>query len=246
MPSSKLLTPSYYKRILLKLSGEILSTETSSLLQLTACQDIAKSIKSIHETGIDLAIVIGGGNIFRGSELKSLHVNQTAADMTGMLATLINGTILQDFLKQIGCPSKILSALDCPKIAESYSLNATEKAFSSKEVIIFVGGTGNPYFTTDTAAALRASEIKADILIKATKVDGVYSKDPLKYREALIYKTVTYSQMLREKLEIMDATAVTLCQSNKIPIRVINMKKLKENPIEFLGETNLGTLINSD
>lgn len=242
MPKEKLP----YRRVLLKLSGETLSEGQPFGINPHACQTLAQSIKTLHDKGLEIGIVIGGGNIFRGTNLLSIGIERSAADMMGMLATLINGTTLQQSLENIGCPAKVLSALECPKVAESYTWHAANEALSSGKVTIFVGGTGNPYFTTDTAAALRASEIHADILLKATKVDGVYSHDPLKHPDAVKYATLSYSQMLADKLEIMDATSVALCRSNRIPILVFNMHKLKENPADILSERHLGTLISGE
>jgi len=238
---------SSYKRILLKLSGEILADGQTFGVSTQACHILAESIKSLHDSGVEIGIVIGGGNIFRGTHLQSIGISRSPADLMGMLATLINGTILQEALKAIDCPAKVLSALDCPKVAESYTWRAAINSLASGHVTIFVGGTGNPYFTTDTAAALRASEIEADILLKATKVDGVFSKDPLKYPDAVKYSTLNYSQMLAEKLEVMDATAIALCRSNKIPILVFNMQQLKAGNVkEILSHKHLGTYIDGD
>lgn len=246
MPLSQPIAKKSYKRILLKLSGEMLTEGQSFGIHPNACQGLAKSIKALHDTGVEIGIVIGGGNIFRGTNLQSMGIARSPADMMGMLATLINGTILQESLENIGCKAKVLTALECPKIAESYTWRAAMHSLDSGVVTIFVGGTGNPYFTTDTAAALRASEIRADILLKATKVDGIYSKDPLKHSDAIKYKTLSYSQMLAEKLEIMDATAVALCRSNHIPILVFNMQKLKENTSDLLSQHDFGTLVSGE
>jgi uridylate kinase len=235
-----------YKRILLKLSGEMLMGGQAFGVNSQACQDLAKAVKTLSSNGIELGLVIGGGNIFRGINLKE-GMNRTPADQMGMLATLMNGIALQQALKDAGCPSRLLSALDCPKIAESYTWRKAMEYLSNGEALIFVGGTGNPYFTTDTAAALRASEINADILLKATKVDGIYSEDPLKNANAVKYDTLSYSQVLAQKLEVMDATAIALCRSNAIPIFVFNMRLLKENDIaDLLFEQKRGTIVNGN
>lgn len=236
-----------YKRILLKLSGEILLGEQSFGLNLEACRAIAKTIKDIRESGLEVAIVIGGGNIFRGINLKAMGMQRTPADQMGMLATLINGIGLQQALEASGCPSKMMTALECPRVAETYNWSKAQEYLSDGQTLIFVGGTGNPYFTTDTAAALRASEIEADIFLKATKVDGIFDKDPLKHPKAKKYDTLTYSQYLAEKLEVMDATSVALCMSSKIPILVFNMQLLEQGKIaEVLKNPHLGTILKGD
>lgn len=207
------------------------------------CQEIAQAIKEMRGGGLEVGIVIGGGNIFRGVDLKEIGMERTPADQIGMLATLINGISLQQALKAIHCDALVMSALECPRIAESYNWHKAMEALASGKVVIFVGGTGNPYFTTDTAAALRASEIHADILLKATKVDGIYNKDPLKYSDAVKYDRMNYSQVLAEKLEVMDATAIALCMNNKIPILVFNMKLLVKHQIISVLAENKGTLV---
>lgn len=236
-----------YKRILLKLSGEMLMQGQAFGINTEACQALAQSIKNLQATGIEIGIVIGGGNIFRGTHLEAIGIARSPADQMGMLATLINGVALQEALESIDCKAKVLTALDCPKVAESYTWRSAMQALTSKTVVIFVGGTGNPYFTTDTAAALRASEIHADALLKATKVDGIYSKDPLKHPDAVKYSSLSYSQMLAEKLEVMDATAIALCRSNHIPILVFDMQKLKsQNISELLSQQNFGSLVSGE
>lgn len=235
-----------YKRILLKLSGEMLMEGQPFGVNPIACQILAKSIKALHDKNLEIGIVIGGGNIFRGNNLEAIGIERSPADVMGMLATLINGTVLEEALKSVGCPAILLSALDCPKVAESYTWRSATQALNDGKVAIFVGGTGNPYFTTDTAAALRASEIKADVLLKATKVDGVYSKDPLKHPDAFKYTTMNYSQILADKLEFMDATAVALCRSNNIPILVFNMHILRDHPEDIIMKKHHGTFISGD
>lgn len=212
-----------------------------------ACRLVAYAIKNLRDTGIDVGIVIGGGNIFRGASLNSLGMARTPADQIGMLATLINGLALQQTLESVGCPTRVLSALECPRIAETYSWTLAKEYFMQRKAIIFVGGTGNPYFTTDTAAAMRGCEIQADIFLKATKVDGIYNKDPLKHSDAIQYSEMTYAQILAEKLEVMDATAVALCQRNRLPILVFNMQQLiNQNLIEILRHKGQGTLVKGE
>ena len=235
-----------YKRILLKLSGESLAGPERSGLNPNSTKNLCQAIKSLHDSGTEIGIVIGGGNIFRGINAKELGLPRTPADQMGMLATLINGITLQNTLNSIGCNAKLMSALECPRVAEAYNWQKALDYLSKGDVVIFVGGTGNPYFTTDTAAALRASEIHAEALLKATKVDGVYNKDPKKYPDAKKYEQLTYAQFLAEKLEVMDATAIALCMSNKIPVLVFNMDKLVVGKAtEILTQKNSGTLITS-
>lgn len=235
------------KRILLKLSGETLMGAEPFGINHEACQAIAKPLKEMQDQGLQVGIVIGGGNIFRGINLKSMGLERTPADLMGMLSTLINGIALQQALNSMGCKAKIMTALDCPKVAESYHWHKAIEYLSNGYLLIFVGGTGNPYFTTDTAAALRASEIHADIFLKATKVDGIYNKDPKKFPDATKYETMNYSQILAEKLEVMDATAIALCRSNHIPILVFNMHLLGKKTInDILSHPKNGTLVKGD
>lgn len=233
-----------YQRVLLKLSGETLMGSQPFGIHQEACMQIAHSLSFFHEAGIELGVVIGGGNIFRGMDLKSSGMPRTPADHMGMLATLFNGIALQQALMSKEVPVCIMSALECPKVAEPYNWTKALQYLKEGKVVIFVGGTGNPYFTTDTAAALRASEIEADVLLKATKVDGIYNKDPLKFPDAVKYETISYSQILAEKLQVMDATAVALCRSNQIPIFVFNMQRIMHEPLEdVLTQVQRGTWV---
>lgn len=234
-----------YKRILLKLSGETLVGKEGFGIDQEACLLLANSIKAIRETGVQLGIVIGGGNIFRGINLKNLGMERNAADQMGMLATLMNGIALQKSLEKVGCPAVLMSALECPKVAENYT-SRNAKKYLLYQVVIFVGGTGNPYFTTDTAAALRAAEINADILLKATKVDGVFDKDPKKFASAKKYDTLTYSQFLAQKLEVMDATSIALCMSSNIPVFVFHMNLLQKGVLSALETHTEGTFIKGE
>lgn len=211
-----------YKRILLKLSGEALMGEQRYGVDPAACHKIAVSVQELTQLGVQAGVVIGGGNIFRGVQATEAGMQRTPADHIGMLATLINGIALQQAFERIGCESRIMSAITCDVMAESYSWKNALKYLEQGIVLIFVGGTGNPYFTTDSAAALRALEIGAEILMKATKVDGIYNKDPALYPDASKFDKITYSEVLG-KLHVMDATAVALCQENGLPIRVFNM-----------------------
>lgn len=234
-----------YKRLLLKLSGEMLLGPGQSFgIDSKGCEYLASIVNEIHLHGYELAIVIGGGNIFRGIHLNESGIERTPADQMGMLATLMNGIALQQALQAINCKAKVMSALECPKVAETYNWRHALEALDAQEVLIFVGGTGSPYFTTDTAAALRASEIKADILLKATKVDGVYSDDPKTHPEAKRYQEISYTKFLSEKLKVMDATAIALCMTNKIPVLVFNMEQLgKHSVANLLQDRTKATLI---
>lgn len=233
------------KRILLKLSGETIMGQQGFGIDIDNVQKLAVALKEISNEGIQLAIVIGGGNIFRGINLKALGMERTPADQMGMLATLINGIALQQALSKIDCPCVLMSALECPRVAESYNWNRANEYLSTGHILIFAGGTGNPYFTTDSAAALRGCEIQADILLKATKVNGVYNQDPFKYPDAKKYSHLSYSQYLAEKLEVMDATSIALCMNKGLPIFVFNMQMIgKESIKKILSNSENGTLIN--
>lgn len=234
-----------HQRILIKISGEMLLGSKSFGLEESACLKVAEAFKEMRNSGHQVACVVGGGNIFRGLSLSKLGMERTPADQMGMLATLMNGVALWQALQGIGAPAKLMSALECPRVAETYNWFKAQEYLAAGEIVIFVGGTGSPYFTTDTAAALRASEIKADILLKATKVNGVYAKDPLKHPEAKRYEEITYSKYLADNLGVMDATAVALCMTNKVPIFVFSMAELGKISINSLlsERAKHGTLI---
>jgi uridylate kinase len=233
-----------FRRILLKLSGETLMGSQPFGIYQEACLQVANYLSFFYHAGIQLGVVIGGGNIFRGMDLRMTGMPRTPADHMGMLATLLNGLALQEALMLREVPVCLMSALECPKVAEPYNWTKALQYLEEGSIVIFVGGTGNPYFTTDTAAALRASEIDADVLLKATKVDGIYNKDPLKYPDAVKYDTISYSQILAEKLQVMDATAIALCRSSQIPILVFNMRRLTEEPLEeVLTQIQKGTWV---
>ncbi len=214
---------SIYKRVLLKLSGESLKGESPSGIDHKACQQIAKEICEVYEIGVQMGIVIGGGNIFRGSQAKEFGFARTPADHIGMLSTTINGLLLSQTLESLGCKTRVMSALHFDGIVDVYHWNQAMLYLEKGVIVVFVGGTGNPYFTTDTAAAMRGSEIAAEVLLKATKVDGIYNKDPMQYADAEKYDTLTYAQALTEDLKVMDAAAIALCRENHIPIHVFNV-----------------------
>ena len=203
---------------------------------------IARQVKDAQKTGVQIAIVIGGGNIFRGLKAASSGMERSAADYMGMLATMLNGLALQDALEKTGVQTRVLTAIEMRQLAELYIRRRAVRHLEKGRVVIFVCGTGNPYFTTDTAAALRATEIGADLLLKATKVDGVYSKDPVKYKSAKKFEKLEYLEVLKKKLKVMDATAVSLCMENNIPIMVFNINK-KGNIKKAVAGNKIGTSI---
>lgn len=213
---------SLYRRVLLKLSGEALMGVQTFGVERLACERIAQSIKEIHLLGLEIGVVVGGGNIFRGAQATEFGFSRTPADHIGMLATTINGLVLQQSLAALGIESRIMSALG-DAVVEKYVWSQALHYLKKGIIVIFVGGTGNPYFTTDTAAALRASEMGSEILLKATKVDGVYDADPKKNPSAVKYTTLSYTEALVKQLNVMDAAAIALCRENRIPIYVFNL-----------------------
>jgi uridylate kinase len=229
-----------YRRILLKFSGESLMGNQHFGIDPGACQHIASHVHSLCKKGVQVGIVIGGGNIFRGAHAKGME--RTPADHIGMLATLINGISLQQAFEKIGCESRIMSAISCDVMAESYSWKNALDYLARGIVIIFIGGTGNPYFTTDSAAALRALEIQAEVLFKATKVDGIYDKDPMQHKDAKKFERITYDEVLSQDLKIMDPTAIALCRENRLPIRVFDMFSDKALDMAVQNES-VGTLV---
>jgi len=231
-----------YKRILLKLSGEVLIGEGEYGIDPAAIQKIAKEIKEVKNLGVEVAIVIGGGNIFRGMAASAKGMDRASADDMGMLATVINGIALQDALEKINVHTRIQTAIEMREVAEPYIRRRAIRHLEKGRVVIFAGGTGNPYFTTDTAASLRAMEIGADIILKATKVDGVYDADPLLHKGAHRYEELTYLDVLKRQLHVMDATAISLCMDHKIPIIVFNLKKKGNVKRVVLGE-KVGTKV---
>jgi uridylate kinase len=231
-----------YKRMLLKLSGEALMGEQEFGISANAIKIYANQIKEIHDMGIELAIVIGGGNIFRGLSGADQGVDRVTGDHMGMLATVINSLALQNAIEKLGIPTRVQTALDMPKIAEPFIKRKAIRHLEKGRVVIFGAGTGNPYFTTDTAAALRAIEINADVVAKATKVDGIYDKDPMKYEDAIRYEKVTYGEVLTKNLRVMDATAISLCRENNLPILVFNLLE-EGNMKKVITGQNIGTTV---
>jgi uridylate kinase len=213
-----------YRRILLKLSGEALMGEQTYGVDPVVADRIATDIAEIQSLGVEASIVIGGGNIFRGLAASARGMDRSTADYMGMLATVINALALQDALEKHDVPTRVLTAIEMRSVAEPFIRRRAIRHLEKGRVVVFAAGTGNPYFTTDTAAALRAMEIKAEVILKGTKVDGIYTADPVKDPSATRYERVTYLQVLQERLQVMDATAVTLCMDNKLPIVVFNLK----------------------
>jgi len=234
-----------YKRIVLKLSGEALQGKNTHGIDQPVLFSICRQIKEIRNLNVDVAIVLGGGNIFRGQEniaSRGLDMDRPVADYMGMLATIINGLALQDVLEKMQMPTRVMTAIEMQRIAEPYIRRRATRHLEKGRIVIFVAGTGNPYFTTDTTAALRAMEIHADAILKATKVDGVYSADPLKVKNARRFTHLEYIDVLKKGLKVMDATAISLCMDNKLPIVVFNLNKAGNIKRVVLGE-EIGTII---
>lgn len=234
-----------YKRVVLKLSGEALQGAHRHGIDQKTLFSIATQIKEIKELGIEVALVLGGGNIFRGQEnveAKGLDMDRSVADYMGMLATVINGMALQDALEKIGVPTRIMTAIEIRQVAESYIRRRAMRHLEKGRVVIFVAGTGNPYFTTDTTAALRAKEINAQVVLKATKVDGVYAADPFKVKGAKRFSELKYIDVVRKGLRVIDSTAVTLCMENKLPIIIFDMTK-EGNIRKVVTGEKIGTVI---
>ena len=231
-----------YKRILLKISGELLSGTQEFGLSPMALEELAKKIKDVHSRGIEIGIVIGGGNIFRGISVSAKGMDRVAADYLGMMATIMNSVALQSELEKLGCNTRVMSALSITQLAEPYIRRRATRHLEKKRIVIFAGGTGNPYFTTDTAAVLRGIEINSDIIIKGTKVDGVYSADPVKYDNALKYDKLSFKEAIDKELKVMDLTAFTLCKENNLPIAVLNIND-DSSLIDLIENKKVGTII---
>ncbi len=233
-----------YKRVLLKLSGESLCGESSHGIKPDALSSIGAEIKLAYDQGLQMGIVVGGGNIWRG-EQRGEAIGRVTADYMGMLATLINALALQDALEQIGVPTRVQTAVEINKLAESYIRRRAIRHLEKGRVVIFAGGTGNPYFTTDTAAALRAVEIEAEVVLKATKVDGVYSADPKKDKTAKKFERLTFMDSIKQRLKVMDTTALTLCMENQMPVVVFDLA-VKGNIARAVAGQKVGTLITTE
>lgn len=231
-----------YQRILLKLSGEALMGDRDYGLEPETIKIIAREIKEVHDLNVQIALMVGGGNIFRGVEGTAAGMDRSLADYMGMLATLINGLALQDALEKEGLATRLISAIEIKQIAEPFIPRRAIRHLEKGRIVIFVAGTGSPYFTTDTAAALRAVEIKAEVILKATKVDGIYDKDPLIDKSAKKFNQLKYFDILEKELKVMDATAISLCMDNKLPIIVFNLKEEGNIKKAVLGE-KIGTIV---
>lgn len=225
-----------YKRILLKISGEALAGEKGYGIEPQVLRRIASEIREVHQTGVQIGLVLGGGNIFRGVSASVQGMERVSADYMGMLATVINSLALQDALEKEGIMTRVMSAITMNSICEPFITRKAKRHIEKGRVVIFACGTGNPYFTTDTAAALRAKEISAEVILKATKVDGIYDKDPLKFPDAVLYKQIRFIDALKGKIKVMDATALSLCMEENIPIKVFNINVHGNIPRVVSGE----------
>jgi len=235
---------SRYKRIILKLSGEMMKGPESFGLDKSSVDFIAQEIKSVHDLGIQVGVVIGGGNIFRGSSPAAKNITRAVADQVGMLATTINALILQDALEKMGSPVRTMTAIPMADLAETYIRRRAIRHLEKNRVVILAAGTGNPFYTTDSAAALRANELHADIVLKGTKVDGIYTKDPAKYEDAVFLPHCTYEKAIRENLGVMDTAALALCREQNMPIIVYNLQP--GNTLRVVTEGDIGTRVTKE
>jgi uridylate kinase len=236
------MTKPRFQRILLKLSGEALQGDRGYGIAPNIIESIAQELKEIHSLGVETAIVIGGGNIFRGVAASAHGMDRASADYMGMLATVINALALQDALETADVPTRVQTAIEMAQLAEMYIRRRAVRHLEKGRMVIFAAGTGNPYFTTDTAASLRAMEIHADIILKATKVDGVYDKDPMKHKDAVKFERLSYLEVLQRDLKVMDSTAISLCRDNNLPIMVFNLGEKGNIQRAVMGE-NIGTVV---
>lgn len=234
-----------YKRILLKISGEALAGEAGYGIHSETIKEIADDIAEAHKAGCEMGVVIGGGNIFRGVAASTKGMDRATSDYMGMLATCINGLALQDALERLKVSTRLQSAIEMAEIAEPYIRRRAVRHFEKGRVVIFCAGTGNPYFTTDTAAALRAMEINAEIIFKATKVDGIYDKDPMKFKDAKKFQQLSYMQALEMGLQVMDSTAISLCKDNHLPILTFKLRE-RGNILKAVRGEHLGTIVKGD
>jgi uridylate kinase len=231
-----------FRRVLLKISGEALMGAQNYGIDVDVAHAVAEELKAVHELGVEVAVVVGGGNIFRGVSESAGDMDRSSADYIGMLATVMNAVVLQDALEKVGVHTRVLSAINIPQVGEPFIRRRAIRHLEKGRVVIFAAGTGNPYFTTDSAAALRALEIKADVILKATKVEGVYTADPVKDATATRYDCITYREVLEKQLKVMDASAISLCMDNDLPIVVFNMRTAGNIVRVVSGET-VGTRV---
>src|ERR1700737_3739465 len=236
------MTTPAFKRILLKLSGEALAANQGFGVESARIHEVAAELADVHRLGIQIAIVVGGGNFFRGVAQQAKDMDRVSADHMGMLATVINALALQDALEKLGVFTRVLSAIEMQQVAEPYIRRRAIRHLEKGRVVIFAGGTGNPYFTTDTAASLRAMEIHAEVILKATKVDGIYSADPVKDPKATRYKALSYIEVLGKNLKVMDSTAISLCMDNELPIIVFDLGQ-RGNILKVVQGEDVGTLV---
>ena len=231
-----------YRRVLLKLSGEVLAGEQDFGIDPVKANYLAEEVQSIRESGVEIGLIIGAGNIFRGMQAASKGMDRVTGDYLGMLATIMNAISVQDALEKVGCETRTLSAISVSQIAEPYIRRRAIRHLEKGRVVIIAGGTGNPFFTTDSAAALRAVELNAEVVLKVTKVDGIYDKDPMIHEDAVKFETVSFSRVLNDNLRVMDMTAITLCKENNLPIRVFNINHTGDLKALVLGG-KIGTLV---
>ena len=232
-----------YRRVLLKISGEALMGEQNYGIDVNVARAVAEELKAVSELGVEVAVVVGGGNIFRGVSKSAGNMDRSSADYIGMLATVMNAVVLQDALEKLKVYTRVMSAIDIPQLAEPFIRRRAIRHLEKGRVVIFAAGTGNPYFTTDSAAALRALEIKADVIMKATKVEGIYSADPMKDEAATRYDCITYQEVLEQQLKVMDASAISLCMDNNLPIVVFNMRTPGNIMRVVTGDETVGTRV---
>jgi uridylate kinase len=232
-----------FSRILLKISGEALMGEQTFGIDVDVARSVAEEVRQVHDLGIQVAVVVGGGNIFRGLSKSAGKMDRSSADYIGMLATVMNAVVLQDALEKTGIQTRVLSAIHIPQLAEPFIRRRAIRHLEKGRIVIFAAGTGNPFFSTDSAAALRALEIKAEVILKATKVDGVYSADPMKDPAATRFDCITYQEVLEKQLKVMDASAISLCMDNNLPIVVFNMRKPGNIARVVRSDAGIGTRV---
>jgi uridylate kinase len=240
--ANQIIRPAY-QRILLKISGEALMGAQNYGIDVDVARAVGEEIKAVRELNVEVAVVVGGGNIFRGVSKSAGNMNRSSADYIGMLATIMNAVVLQDALEKLGVYTRVMSAIEIPQLAEPFIRRRAIRHLEKGRVVIFAAGTGNPYFTTDSAAALRALEIKANVILKATKVEGIYSADPMKDKTATRFDCITYQEVLEKQLKVMDASAISLCMDNNLPIIVFNMRTDGNIMRVVMGEEGIGTRV---
>ena len=244
VPSASPSQAPAYRRVLLKLSGEALMGSGQFGIDPATLHRLAEEVLNVHAQGVEVALVVGGGNIFRGVSASTKHgMDRASADYMGMMGTVMNALAMQDAIERLGLPTRVLSAIEMKELCEPYIRRRAIRHLEKRRVVIFAAGTGNPYFTTDTAAALRAMEIHADVLLKATKVDGIYDRDPAKHKDAVRFNRVTYLEVLQRNLQVMDSTAIALCRDNKLPVIVFNLHQRGNIGRVIAGDLTIGTRV---